>query len=561
MSAAWEGYREMRRPSRRRARRQRMALGLALLAAVAAGLVLAGAWPRRLLGQRAGAGPTTLPADNPAACAVVLYNKNDPASRDLAVYYAQKRGIDWEHVLALDCPNREDITREEYDTTIAAPVRAWFDERGWWNRTPDRPGTEPSSRVQSNRIRFLVLIRGVPLRIQPTANYPGDFSREPSPLKEQNAACVDSELAVLGLFTRMISGLVPNPVFRSFARFSEDGAPGVMYTGRLDAPTAAMVRRMIDDSLAVEKTGLWGRCYVDARGLNDPANPLAQGDQWMNKIAREIAPPVLPTVLDDQANQFPTAYPFEEAALYFGWYSQDPMGPFTREDVKFRPGAVACHIHSFSATSLRDPKKWWVAPLLAHGADAVLGNVYEPYLGLTTNLDLFAARLTDGYTFAESAWQATPGLSWMNTVVGDPLYRPGKVWKDLQSDLGGNPPTGQTALVTEAKAYYQGAQIWHDRGEAAGAAALEKSAARLRSALIYEGLAGYAAGAGDYPRAVRADEQAARLYRDPADKIRVAISEAAVLTKDGKIDQAAALLAAARSRYANHPAAAALDGP
>ena len=28
-----------------------------------------------------------------------------------------------------------------------------------------------------------------------------------------------------------------------------------------------MVRRMIDDSLAVEKTGLWGRCYVDGRGL------------------------------------------------------------------------------------------------------------------------------------------------------------------------------------------------------------------------------------------------------------------------------------------------------
>lgn len=512
--------------------------------------------------QRPGIGLTSLPADNPAACAVVVYNKNDPNSRDLAVYYAEKRGIDWEHVFALDCPNREDITRAEYDTTIAAPLRAWFDERHWWARTPDRPGIEPSSKVLSNRIRFLVLMRGVPLRIQPVANYPGDFSQEPSPLKEQNAACVDSELAALGLFTRMISGLVPNPVFRSFTRFSEGGVPGVMYTGRLDAPTAATVRRMIDDSITTEKTGLWGRCYVDARGLNDPANPLSQGDQWMHKIASEIAPPVLPTVFDDQASQFPIAYPFKDAALYFGWYSQDPAGPFTRSDVKFRPGAVACHIHSFSATSLRDPKKWWVAPLLAHGADAVLGNVYEPYLGLTTNLDIFAARITDGYTFAESAWQATPGLSWMNTVVGDPLYRPGKVWKDLQSDLGGNaPPPGQTALVTEGKAYYQGAQIWRGRGAAAGAAALEKSAARLHSALIYEGLAGCAAGAGDWARAIKADEQAIKLYRDPADKIRVVLSEATALTKAGQADKVASLIADARSRYVNTPAAAALDRP
>lgn len=550
----------MRRGSRRgRRARRRWTVGLGVLALVMGCLALLTGLPRCLFGQRSEIGVVPTGNKNPADFAVVVYNAADPLSRDLATFYAGKRGIDKERVVPLTCPTTEEISREEYDNTVAGPLRAAFDSHGWWQRTPDKPGAEPSSTVTANRIRFLVLMRGMPLRIRGAGGYPGDFCNQPSPLKEQNAASVDSELAVLGLFTRGISGIVPNPLFHTFNRFAENGQPGIMYTGRLDAPTGMEVRRMIEDALAVEKTGLWGRCYVDARNTVPP-NPLAQGDQWMNKIAGEVAPRVLPTVLDTREAQFPVAYPMNDAAMYFGWYSQDPAGPFTREGWRFRPGAVACHIHSFSATSLRDPAHWWVAPLIERGADAVLGNVYEPYLGLTTNLDVFAERLTDGYTFAESAWLATPGLSWMNTVVGDPLYRPGKVWKDLQFDLGGNaPPAGEAALVTEGKAYYQGALIWTNRGAGPGAAALEKSGARLHSGLIYEGLGGLAAGGGDATRAVKAYEQAAKLYRDPGDRARVALSEARVLTKAGQKGKADAVLTDAKKRAAGTPFAAALE--
>jgi hypothetical protein len=55
-----------------------------------------------------------------------------------------------------------------------------------------------------------------------------------------------------------------------------------------------------------------------------------------------------------------------------------------------------------------------------------MGNVLEPYLDLTPHVDVFAQRLLQGYTFGEAAYASIRALSWMTTVVGDPLYQPFK---------------------------------------------------------------------------------------------------------------------------------------
>ena len=508
-----------------------------------------------VFGPRAGGGDL----DNPAAYAAVVYNENDPLSRDLALFYADKRGIPAERLVSLRCPTEEEISREQYDATIAGPLRKIFDERGWWTRSPDQPGVEPSSVVSGNRIRFLVLMRGVPLRIKQTANYPGDFCKLPSPIRDANGASVDSELAALGAFSRGISGFLPNPYYRSFRRITETNIPGLMLTGRLDAPTGSTVRQMILDSLAAEKKGLWGRCYLDGRGLAASIGPIIEGDQWIDKIAADRAPYFLPTITDHRPELFSTHYPMNDTAMYFGWYNEHVAGPFTREDFQFVPGAVACHIHSFSATSVRDPFHWWVGPLLNKGAAAALGNVYEPYLTLTTHLDVFADRLFDGFTLAESAWAATPGVSWMTTVVGDPLYRPGLYWKNQEFSLDGPPGGGETGAAAEGFAYWQGAQIWRASGTAAGTAALQKSGARLRSGRVYEGLAWLLSGAGDVAQTRRSFEQAARYYAEPSDVVRTVLGEARFLAKNGRKTEAAELFAANRRKFAGKPVAAALE--
>ena len=556
MSNAWEGYYEGRR-RRRRTRRWRL-LPVGILLLVGAVFGVSRCLPQGgMFGPRTGIGEAEA---NPAASTVVVFNASDPLSRDLAEYYAGKRGIPAEQMVGLKCSIEEEISRQEYDDTLANPLRAQFDARGWWERSSDKPGQDLTSTVTRNRMHYLVLMRGVPLRIRQTNGYAGDTTDQPSPLRDANGACVDSEMAAMGLFSRRISGFLPNPYFRSYSHFPDAHCPpGMMLAGRLDAPTGGMVKRMIDDSLATEKTGLWGRCYIDRRGMAPSSGPLAEGDAWMTKILKETAPFLMPTVDDNHEAIFSANYPMTDAALYFGWYSEQVAGPFAQARFRFRPGAVACHIHSFSATSVRDPAKWWVGPMLDKGAAAVLGNVYEPYLTFTTHLDIFADRLQQGNNLAESAYAAQVGLSWMNTVVGDPLYRPGLVWKNLESDLGDTPASGEAGIVAEGRAYWRGAQIWRARGAAAGTAALEKSAERLHSGLIYEGLGLLQMTGDDKARAMPSFERALRAYKDAADDIRVTMHIARVLSMTGKKAEALNFLNSAKEKYAAAPEAAALD--
>jgi hypothetical protein len=106
--------------------------------------------------------------------------------------------------------------------------------------------------------------------------------------------------------------------------------------------------------------------------------------------------------------------------------------------------------------------KFWVGPLIRRGAAATLGNVYEPFLQLTPMLDLFYDRLVNGLTFAESAYAALREVSWMTTIVGDPLYRPFSLdqifgnssWQAIL-ELFERESTNLPELVLELKSYRQ----------------------------------------------------------------------------------------------------------
>jgi uncharacterized protein (TIGR03790 family) len=455
-------------------------------------------------------GPMPPAPGNPdVAATLVVYNANDPDSADLAHLYAEKRAIPKEQVLALKCATTEEITREEYDQHIAAPLRKALTANLWWKVRPQRDN--PLGVTESNRIRFVVLIRGIPLKIAPTANYPGDKAAGPPAISSHNEACVDSELAVLGTGSHPISGLMNNPYYRSFTRIGDAHQPELMLVCRLDGSTPAVVRRMILDSVAVEKEGLNGFAYVDARGISDKG--YIEGDQWLFALANDARRHGIPVILDQGPGLFPEAYPMRRTAFYFGWYTEHVSGPFARPDFGFEPGAVAVHIHSYSAATLRDPLHNWCGPLLAAGADATVGSVYEPYLEYTPHLDILFDRLMAGFTFAESAYMAQRSLSWMTTFVGDPLYRPFPMFPDASRDAG------------EWGAYRKGAVQWFSN-RPAGEATLRESGRRLRSGLIFEG--------------------------NPEDIIRVAIHEVGALEGLGRGGEAVAL---ARKEIGEYPKA------
>jgi len=106
----------------------------------------------------------------------------------------------------------------------------------------------------------------------------------------------------------------------------------------------------------------------------------------------------------------------------------------------FPPGAIALHIYSFSAQTLRGGHDWCPA-LIAAGVAATVGNVYEPYLGLTHRPDLLLEALAAGETLGDAAYYALPALSWQAIVIGDPLYRPFRIpLAEQQRRLGQLPP-------------------------------------------------------------------------------------------------------------------------
>ena len=457
-----------------------------------------------------------------AASTIVIYNKAALDSAELARFYAKQRGIASDHIVGLTCSTDEEITREEYDSNIAAPLRETFKARRWWTL---RETPEQQTVVMTTSIRFVAVIKGMPLKIKPAADpYPGDQSA-PGPVSSRNEASVDSELAILGLFSRQISGPLRNLYFQSFKAIGEMDNPVLLLVCRLDAPDAETVRRMIVDSIATEKRGLWGRAYVD--GAHETAPGYALGDQWLGEIPVQLHKVGVPVVYDNTPALFPDGYPMTDCALYYGWRTEKAVGPFAQPEFRFSRGAVAVHIHSFSAMTLRDPNAFWVAPLLARGAAATLGNVYEPYLQFTAHLNIFNDRLLHGFTFAESAYSSIDVLSWTSVMVGDPLYRPYASWLQLEA-------SADSGKADSWKMYHDFAVQNFSSASAQYRSLARQAASRARNCPMIEDLGLMEAADGNLPSATSYFGQARTCYSNRDDILRVVIEEADAWKKLGK---------------------------
>ena len=97
-----------------------------------------------------------------AASTVVVYNKTAPDAAELAKFYAQKRSIAADHIVGLTCSLSEEISRDEYDATIANRLREVFKAKKWWTM---RETEDHHEAVMATSIRFVALIRVIPSRV------------------------------------------------------------------------------------------------------------------------------------------------------------------------------------------------------------------------------------------------------------------------------------------------------------------------------------------------------------------------------------------------------------
>ncbi len=360
-------------------------------------------------------------ADDTARHVVILANLADSDSMRIARHYASARGLPESNILAWKMPLQEEISWTEFVSSLWQPLQDALVERHWIDGIP-MEFTDPTGRkryaMNGHRIAAIVVCRGVPLKFTNTpALLSATALTSKMPELRSTAAAVDSELALLAHNAYDITAVVGNPLYEN-EHPTVSQSNQVICVGRLDGPTVQDAMELVDQALEAERVGLIGRAYIDLSGKHP------DGDRWLESAAMQVAGLGYDVTIDRPAATMPATARADAPAIYLGWYTSDLNGPFALPGFRFPNGAIALHIHSFSASTLHSPTIGWTGPLIGRGAAVTFGNVYEPYLQLTLRPDLLMRALARGATVGDAALFALPVLSWQSILVGDPLYKP-----------------------------------------------------------------------------------------------------------------------------------------
>ena len=245
----------------------------------------------------------------------------------------------------------------------------------------------------------------------------------------ETAASFDSELSLILWSDYQTYRWQPN-----YLNYRFEGSPlrqlyPTLMVSRLEAPTLALTKGlMVVPPMIEEAGGLTGKVYLDARGIAKKPDEQVQSGSYADFDVALLQTAVilqkeskLPVTLNEQPELFqPGDCP--DAAVYCGWYS---LGKYV-DAFTFKRGAIAYHLASNEAQTLRDPdSEVWCKKLLDDGVCATIGPVNEPYLSAFPRPNEFLPLLMRGkHTLVEAYYLTKPFNSWMMVLIGDPLYRP-----------------------------------------------------------------------------------------------------------------------------------------
>ena len=347
---------------------------------------------------------------------LVVVNELSPESQEIASYYAKVRQIPAENVVRVRTAVADEIERRRYELDIEVPILNHI-----------------TSSSAHDRILYLVLTKGIPLRVRGTTGLNG------------SVASVDSELTLL--YQRLLgvrvlpAGRFPNPYFTDGDRPGQHVAPfshekhGIYLVTRLDGYTVADVKQLIDRAAAPQREGLF---------VLDQRSELRRsvGNTWLQQAAERLSATGLSkhVVFESTAAVAEVQKP---VLGYFSWGSNDPAVKTRQSRMGFAPGALAGTFVSTDARTFREPPANWAigrwtdrstffegspqsltGDLIREGATGVSGHVAEPYLDATVRPHILFPAYASGLNLAESFYLGIPYLSWQNVVIGDPLCAP-----------------------------------------------------------------------------------------------------------------------------------------
>ena len=426
-----------------------------------------------------------------AANVLLVVNDSSDDSVKIGEHYAKVRAIPAAQVLHLKMPVGEIITRPGYAQLIEAPISEWLNANG-----------------AQDRILYIVLTKGLPLRIDGTAGRQGTVSS------------VDSELTLL--YRRLAGtavapqGQVANPYYLGTdavakAKPFSHRAHDIYLVTRLDGFTAGDVIAMIDRGV---KAAPVGNIVLDQKADLPPA----PAENWLKDAAASLGEQGFAerTVLETTTRAFAGKDP---VIGYYSWGSNDPALRSRSTTLNFAPGAIAAMFLSSDARTFSEPPLQWAAgdsrdsqrayagssqsltgDLIRSGVTGAAGYVTEPYGDGAVRPEMLFPAYVNGFNLAEAFYLATPFLSWQTVIVGDPLCapfaarRPAAEPLDAEVDPATDLPAffsarrlkaaeGLGAPVPALQAWLRGESLFA-KGDKPGARAALETATKLEPRLV-----------------------------------------------------------------------------
>lgn len=359
---------------------------------------------------------------------LVLYNLDSPESLQIAEYYAQVHpGVELLGLAGVS--TEEQINQDHYLDVIRPQVLA---------------GLHADTQV-------IVTTQGLPLRIKNNVPNPGTYPGwrgdvfglpiynswwEPYSSLESELTRIDliDSANMMGDQTYFLSPphfpfstmhQAANPYYNADQSFdrANPAFEGIRLTARLDGFNVSDVQASIDRAQTAIRLPTQQLVIVD----DDPDAP-ATGVDRMAQLADDVLLPMGQAMVYDTTDANITNAPMPVIGyVSHGSHATGDEDYINQLDFQITDGAVFHTWESYNAFSFEQGNNRYgqglVGQWLQAGGTAALGHVQEPGASASTvaNEDILWSMLLQGYTLAEAVWAATPQLSYVNTVVGDPL--------------------------------------------------------------------------------------------------------------------------------------------
>jgi len=186
-------------------------------------------------------------AQDSGSSVAVVYNRALPESKQVAAYYAERRGVPSSQVFGFDLPTSETISRADYLSKLEEPFLHELTDKKLFTL-----GTNsPKSRLADAKIRYAILCYGVPTKILADSALKEGGEEKLQLELRRNDASVDSQLACIALPPEKVTwtGILPNPFYGASNRVDLHPTNGVLMVTRLDGPSAAIAQALVDKAI------------------------------------------------------------------------------------------------------------------------------------------------------------------------------------------------------------------------------------------------------------------------------------------------------------------------